>query len=156
MGRAGDPRWLPVLEQPQATPQPWVCCRLVAGRAETPLAGKGAAQTWWRRAAGKADGFCGREESFFPLLNPDVKLELACRAVGREEAGNTFHRRGGGKGRGPGAAMWLWLAHTRCSGRETGLTLDLHSSTRRRAAAQVLLWLSLGGGKLPMHRSHVR
>lgn len=30
-----------------------------------------------------------------------MKLELACRAVGREEARNTFHRRGGEKGRGP-------------------------------------------------------
>lgn len=71
-------------------------------------------------AAGKTDGFCGREESFFPLLNPDVKLELACRAVGREEAGNTFHRRGGGKGRGPGVALWPRLAHTSCCGKETG------------------------------------
>lgn len=117
-----------------------------------PPLGPGCAAGWWQEglrppslakaqprhggdacAAGKADGFCGREESFFPLLNPDVKLELACRAVGREEAGNTFHRRGGEKGRGPGAAVWPWLAHAGCCGKETGPALDPDGSHQKKS-----------------------
>lgn len=66
MSGAGDPRWLPVLEQPQATPRPWVCCRLVAGRVETPLAGKGAARHGGDTLLEKLMVSVGGRNLFFP------------------------------------------------------------------------------------------